>query len=853
MHASPWLHVDHGTELLTSEDQLCAYIAAYGDMHMLKCRGIFQSIDFDKLGNCEIWDWGCGQALASLTFSDMLKERGKSFLLRKITLVEPSGPALQRAEINMRKACPNARIIAVNKYLPGANDSPDNISNTDYSYPNIIHLFSNILDIETIDLVKLANIISTPGHTHYLMCVGPMNRGAYRIERFKSIFKNTTDLATIDDYSFGYNNRNKNITCKARCFTHDGNSLNTGFDVSITPALQDGTLLRNDYDSEGWFKQLGLCERAIPFYNRLERSPQLNEHDSLLLAPEFSGEKCDIILVRPGKGILLLNILEGKPSLEKITEAIERLHALQRNLMRQHLSNMWGKIASHKSGVWNMIRMAILFPDCDCRTTYSWVNNLPYPLTLAKQVTHINGHDVPCGLKYVRFVGNDALTSDKWAMRLNDFAPIYDNDNFDDTTYTSLIKLVSPSWHSYKEGKGIELDTVQQRLADVPNRTVQINGVAGSGKTQILVQRAVNTHLLTGRPILILAYNITLANYLLARLNQVKADFSRNQFIINHYHGFFKENALSLGLKPEQRRTNGQKYIDDDEYTYSYDLVEFFSRKESETKRFDNIFIDEIQDFKPEWIEIIRRYFLTPGGEMVVFGDAAQNLYNRPLDSKGQIKIQIGRNGWNNSLNKSHRFVSQSLSDLLAAFNHRFIDTDNLGVAHQTSVFEEYSCLSYHNIGTDATAEQISELCHSIILDENRPAKDIAILGGRNALLQEIEKCLSDNSDIDVIATFETSGEAETVRHGDSKYPERDICSIARGKRARFTVDNQCLKISSVHCFKGWESPCVIIIIEACERNSRLIYTGLTRARERVIVINCGNEEYHEFFRNYKA
>ena len=43
----PWDIVNHGTDLLSTEDQLNAYIAAYGEMHWTKCRVAFQNFSFD--------------------------------------------------------------------------------------------------------------------------------------------------------------------------------------------------------------------------------------------------------------------------------------------------------------------------------------------------------------------------------------------------------------------------------------------------------------------------------------------------------------------------------------------------------------------------------------------------------------------------------------------------------------------------------------------------------------------------------------------------------------------------------------------------------------------------------------
>ena len=210
-------------------------------------------------------------------------------------------------------------------------------------------------------------------------------------------------------------------------------------------------------------------------------------------------KKIDVVLVRPGMGILILKIYEGRPELNRISEDMIALKNLQGNLMRKHLEDVWGKIAAKNKHVWGIVRMAILFPDCSCNDIYSWICNLTAQETIGLKYEYV-GKKVPCGFDYVRFVGNDSLTSNPGTMQLGWFAPIYNNDDFGDVTYQSIMRILSPSWHSYKEGKGIELDSTQQKLVSVPNVTKQINGVAGSGKTQVLVQRAVNTHLYTGNP-----------------------------------------------------------------------------------------------------------------------------------------------------------------------------------------------------------------------------------------------------------------------------------------------------------------------------------------------------------------
>ena len=58
------------------------------------------------------------------------------------------------------------------------------------------------------------------------------------------------------------------------------------------------------------------------------------------------------------------------------------------------------------------------------------------------------------------------------------------------------------------------------------------------------------------------------------------------------------------------------------------------------------------------------------------------------------------------------------------------------------------------------------------------------------------------------------------------------------------------LKISTVHSFKGWEIHTVFLLIDD-KSTAELIYTGITRARQNIIIIDLGSLEYADFLREY--
>ncbi|MDE7089017.1 MAG: hypothetical protein K2O54_02755 [Prevotella sp.] len=208
----PWTHPDlnHGVDLLATEEVLNCYMSAYGDMHVTKCRAAMMNFPFEQLqGSIEIVDWGCGQGIGSATIIDVLKQHEKLQWLRRITLIEPSQNAVNRAFFNVSKLTHNAVNIDIkNKFLPASGVSDDNtLTLIGYRSTNIIHVFSNILDVRSIDLGAVARMVASSHGKHFVLCTGPKNGAAYRIEKFCSVFGEQEYFSSIDSTRFAHTKR----------------------------------------------------------------------------------------------------------------------------------------------------------------------------------------------------------------------------------------------------------------------------------------------------------------------------------------------------------------------------------------------------------------------------------------------------------------------------------------------------------------------------------------------------------------------------------------------------------------------------------------------------------------------
>lgn len=216
LKSCPWSILDHGRKLLSTEDELNCYLAAYGETHKKKAFKAIEDLPYCELDDAiEVFDWGCGQGLASLCLIEKMREWEKLHLLRNITLIEPSQAALYRAEINLRTALVggDCKIISIRKLLPSTLSSSETIDKLKVRQPIAIHLFSNILDIATIDLKQLSTLLASTGYRHYVVCMGPANCREDRINAFcryfdlstDSFFSNyrNTEFVRINNHAFG--------------------------------------------------------------------------------------------------------------------------------------------------------------------------------------------------------------------------------------------------------------------------------------------------------------------------------------------------------------------------------------------------------------------------------------------------------------------------------------------------------------------------------------------------------------------------------------------------------------------------------------------------------------------------
>ncbi len=848
----PWTHpeLNHGINLLASDVALNCYMSAYGDMHVTKCRAAMMNFPFNDIqGSIEIVDWGCGQGIGSATIIEVLRQRNLFQWLRKITLIEPSYSAIERANDNIRTLTHGTVEIDVkNLFLP-ANDivEGETLNSIGYRYNNIIHVFSNILDVTAIDLGMVAKMVASAQGKHFVLCIGPQNGAAYRIEKFCSVFGEQNYFSQINSVRYARTRRTAHpYTCMTRCFEYNGATIDLN---KLALVDERHEAIYNEYDLRLQIQNHVLSSQKARVAWRLENI--LSVDDIMYIDAAVNEVAVDFIIVRPNKGILLLNIFEENLNECTLSEDKKEI-------------NVHGQLYQSPIDLINLCQLSI--KDGIEELLMSTIeDNRNFSLIKKAVVFSENSIDeIKKFFEYQNNVFNFTFIFGKEIIENRDISQnlyttigfLYNNNAFDDVVRRKLARMISPSWHSYQEGR-IDMQPIgaQKRLSESSITQQKISGVAGSGKTQVLAFRAVNAMKRTGSDVLVLTYNITLANYLKFRLSEIREDFSWEKIDVYPYHQFFRIRAAECQLHVEFG---------------SYQNEAFFDNSKSH-KKYSAIFIDEVQDYTTEWLRIVMQNFLLESnGELVVFGDPKQNVYQRPLDTNGDIRLGVIGGQWNRQLTTSRRFTNPRLANLATAFQAQFmanLPVDNIATENAMSNTFNFQILTYINLRQNNSFESIITNIINIISNDNNEARDFVVLASSTKLLRNIDILYRQRTNEQTEMTFISNETLERLKQihqvTDEKAANwkfnRDFEALERTRKQLFTTDKRCLKISTIQSFKGWESPSVIVILENDfvlhnatfhPMSPQTIYTAITRARENMYIINIDNDTYHNFFYN---
>ncbi|WP_270505523.1 UvrD-helicase domain-containing protein [Paraclostridium sordellii] len=370
------------------------------------------------------------------------------------------------------------------------------------------------------------------------------------------------------------------------------------------------------------------------------------------------------------------------------------------------------------------------------------------------------------------------------------------------------------------------LDIEQENFARrLPYGHYMVTGVPGSGKTVILIARAL--HLIKENPdwrIKIVTYNNSLTNKIESILNSIASDIKDNMFLndiqiqnidVTTFHKMAK-NIANVNIP----RPTPQEW-------WNETLPKLALEKSR--PMYDAILIDEYQDFRDDWIRVCiklcKRYTYknsskeqVEGINLFMAGDRLQSIYNSKVHNWNK-DFGINMTGRSKLLKTSYRAGKENT--ILAL---KFLqENDTL----------EKEVNNFYKDDTDKGIE-INDIHNSSV-------------GFVEGDYSEIVNCINDlmnrynYNDILVVCNCKSDCEKlKNILPNNIRYNTRFV------KEAKNNDMKTCLLTSTYYSSKGLEAKAVILVDvdkftnqldtnkEVMDR--KLLYVGMTRASERLVI-----------------
>lgn len=473
----------------------------------------------------------------------------------------------------------------------------------------------------------------------------------------------------------------------------------------------------------------------------------LDDDYEIFFNPYLNGDRPDVIVFRKGYGLLIFEVKDWnlsnylidkqsehnvwiyKEARAKVKSPLEQVYKYKENLFELHVD---GLLACKINDIRKMKAIS-------CVVYFHKASEQEVNALCGDQFM-----DNPEFKYNMTLWGADSLTADNLKKLLEDrYISRKSQFELPDYIYTNIRRILEPSEHLKEQGKHITYTSQQENIIYSDIREQRVSGVFGSGKTTVLVARAVQAYKRACKEkmreevkILILTFNITLVNYIKDRLNNVAEDFYRPAFIICNYHTFINGELNNMGIKvysPPVQSSEVQWFED-----HYYSNVNLFAEHKEATSRYDAILIDEIQDYKRPWMDILKLYFLRAGGEYVLFGDVKQNIYGIDTEER-DVKTNVR----SRPIRLNHSFRSDAkVSDLSYAFQKvAFIKKYELDTPEENTLafISSDGLVNYQRLDVGYTVGGVYSLVRGIIEQEQVSPNDIVMLGVDNSWL-----CLFD-------------------------------------------------------------------------------------------------------------
>jgi len=425
----------------------------------------------------------------------------------------------------------------------------------------------------------------------------------------------------------------------------------------------------------------------------------------------------------------------------------------------------------------------------------------------------------------------------------------------------SVIKMADPTQRRQSRKVGeVAMDHLQEKYArEIGGGPRLLKGVAGSGKTLVLLQRAVYKAKYdpSVKRILFTCYNLSLANHVRDMVGHNVPEDRRARITVKPFFDLCGD-ILSETVEQEGKNT---------EY---YDAIVFRAGARvgdvPEKEKYDIILLDEGQDFSPAMFRIVLSLRRPERDDVMIAMDAEQDLYGRfSLKEMG-----INFRGRTHMLPASYRSTQQ-----IFEFAHRLAGKElPPSVDRETGqmfVFPQY----VGRTGPAPVVETfpdpdrlvnhlVTEVRHHIQTEKIPPA-EIGILYLSKRTRPELVEGAAGPGGKKTLQSFEQLRGVMTPAVEEKSLPDRIASSLRSAgipvswftensmvKRS-FDLHDPTVKVGTIHSAKGLDFEVVYLVDatghsitppsrgipedSAARKHRNLLFVGCTRARDQLFVL----------------
>ena len=361
------------------------------------------------------------------------------------------------------------------------------------------------------------------------------------------------------------------------------------------------------------------------------------------------------------------------------------------------------------------------------------------------------------------------------------------------------------------------MDLQQEKLArSLRGGHRVIHGVAGSGKTLILVYRCQFLAEKSDKPILVLCYNISLASKLRQMLRE--KGIAETKVSVQHFHSWCAE-MLRLYQVPLPDRT---RYQGGEFFEQLVNQVVLGVEQEKIPKgKYGAVLLDEGHDFQPTWFHLLVQMVDPETKSLLVLYDDAQSIYEKRERGKFSFaSVGINARGRTTVLKLNYRNTEEILF-----FAYEF--AKNIMQPTEDSEEDSPVLIKPQSVGRHGAKPTFTRL--SSFSAETKHICD--------RIGEYRDRGIAWN-DIAIIYRSDFMGRSLSRALKDVGIPVEWLNEDSNSKR--YHPEARSVKLLTMHSSKGLEFPVVFIAgvgfmpnqSQAIADEARLLYVAMTRATE---------------------